>query len=203
MIKTLKNGLFGVNPTLVQLLGMCPTLAVTTTVFNGFGMGIAATAVLIGSNVVVSLLRKCIPAKVRIAAYVVIIAGFVSLIQMLLGAFLPALYDSLGIFLPLIVVNCIILARAEAFASKNGVLRSAVDGLGMGLGFTGALIIVSAVREIVGLGTLFAGLPFAIKIPVYAEMPATVFALPAGGFLTLGLILGVMNAIRLRKEESK
>ena len=203
MIKTLKNGLFTENPTFVQLLGMCPTLAVTTTVFNGFGMGIAATVVLIGSNVVVSLLRKCIPNKVRIAAYVVIIAGFVSLIQMLLEAFVPALSDSLGIFLPLIVVNCIILARAEAFASKNGVIKSAVDGLGMGLGFTGALVIVSAVREMIGLGTLFAGLPFAIKIPVYAEMPATVFALPAGGFLTLGLILGIINAIRLRKEESK
>jgi electron transport complex protein RnfE len=203
MIKTLKNGLFTENPTFVQLLGMCPTLAVTTTVFNGFGMGIAATVVLIGSNVVVSLLRKCIPEKVRIAAYVVIIAGFVSLIQMLLEAFVPALSNSLGIFLPLIVVNCIILARAEAFASKNGVLKSAVDGLGMGLGFTGALVIVSAVREIVGLGTLFAGLPFEIAIPVYSEMPATVFALPAGGFLTLGLILGVINAIRLRKEESK
>lgn len=203
MIKTFKNGLFTENPTFVQLLGMCPTLAVTTTVFNGFGMGIAATVVLIGSNVVVSLLRKCIPEKVRIAAYVVIIAGFVSLIQMLLEAFVPALSNSLGIFLPLIVVNCIILARAEAFASKNGVLKSAVDGLGMGLGFTGALVIVSAVREIVGLGTLFAGLPFEIAIPVYSEMPATVFALPAGGFLTLGLILGVINAIRLRKEESK
>ena len=148
-------------------------------------------------------MRKCIPNKVRIAAYVVIIAGFVSLIQMLLEAFVPALSDSLGIFLPLIVVNCIILARAEAFASKNGVIKSAVDGLGMGLGFTGALVIVSAVREMIGLGTLFAGLPFAIKIPVYAEMPATVFALPAGGFLTLGLILGIINAIRLRKEESK
>lgn len=203
MIKTFKNGLLTENPTFVQLLGMCPTLAVTTTVFNGFGMGIAATVVLIGSNVVVSLLRKCIPEKVRIAAYVVIIAGFVSLIQMLLEAFVPALSNSLGIFLPLIVVNCIILARAEAFASKNGVLKSAVDGLGMGLGFTGALVIVSAVREIVGLGTLFAGLPFEIAIPVYSEMPATVFALPAGGFLTLGLILGVINAIRLRKEESK
>lgn len=203
MLKTLKNGLFTENPTFVQLLGMCPTLAVTTTVFNGFGMGLAATAVLIGSNVAVSLLRKWIPSKVRIAAYVVIIAGFVTLIQMLLGAFLPALSDSLGIFLPLIVVNCIILARAEAFASKNGVLKSAVDGLGMGLGFTGALIIISAVREVVGLGTLFAGLPFAITIPGYVDYAATVFALPAGGFLTLGIVLGVINAIRLRKEESK
>lgn len=203
MIKTLKNGLFTENPTFVQLLGMCPTLAVTTTVFNGFGMGIAATVVLIGSNVVISLLRKLIPNKVRIAAYVVIIAGFVSLIEMLLGAFVPALSDSLGIFLPLIVVNCIILARAEAFASKNGVIKSAVDGLGMGLGFTGALIIVSAIREIVGLGTLFSGLPFAIEIPGYVDAPATVFALPAGGFLTLGLVLAVINVIRLRKEESK
>ena len=203
MIKTFKNGLFTENPTFVQLLGMCPTLAVTTTVFNGFGMGIAATVVLIGSNVVVSLLRKCIPEKVRIAAYVGIIAGFGSLIQMLLKAFVPALSNSLGIFLPLIVVNCIILARAEAFASKNGVLKSAVDGLGMGLGFTGALVIISAIREIIGSGTLFAGLPFAIAIPGYVDMPATIFALPAGGFLTLGLVLAVINAIRLRKEESK
>lgn len=203
MLKTLKNGLFTENPTFVQLLGLCPTLAVTTTVFNGFGMGLAATAVLIGSNVAVSLLRRWIPGKIRIASYIVIIAGFVTLIQMLLGAFAPELSDALGIFLPLIVVNCIILARAEAFASKNGVLKSAVDGLGMGLGFTGALVIVSAVRELLGQGTLFAGLPFAISIPGYSLAPATVFALPAGGFLTLGIVLGVINAIRFRKEESK
>lgn len=203
MIKILKNGLFTENPTFIQLLGMCPTMAVTTTVFNGFGMGLAATAVLIGSNVTVSLLRRWIPGKVRIATYVVLISGFVTLIQMLLSAFLPSLSDSLGLFLPLIVVNCIILARAEAFASKNGVLASAVDGLGMGLGFTGALVIISAVREILGQGTLFSGLPFAISIPGYVNAPATVFALPAGGFLTLGIILGIINAIRLRKEEAK
>lgn len=203
MIKILKNGLFTENPTFIQLLGMCPTMAVTTTVFNGFGMGLAATAVLIGSNVAVSLLRRWIPGKVRIATYVVLISGFVTLIQMLLSAFLPSLSDSLGLFLPLIVVNCIILARAEAFASKSGVLASAVDGLGMGLGFTGALVIISSVREILGQGTLFSGLPFAISIPGYVNAPATVFALPAGGFLTLGIILGIINALRLRKEEAK
>ena len=202
-LSVFKEGLLTNNPTFVQLLGMCPTLATTTSVANAIGMGAAVVVVLMCSNLVISLLRRLIPERIRIPAFIVIIATFVTIVDMLMKAFLPALNQTLGIYIPLIVVNCIIFARAESFAFKNPPLASMVDGLGMGLGFTGALVIVSAVREMIGLGTLFAGLPFAIKIPVYAEMPATVFALPAGGFLTLGLILGIINAIRLRKEESK
>ena len=194
MIKTFKNGLFTENPTFVQLLGICPTLAVTTTVFNGFGMGIAATVVLIGSNVVVSLLRKCIPEKVRIAAYVVIIAGFVSLIQMLLEAFVPALSNSLGIFLPLIVVNCIILARAEAFASRNNVFYSLLDGLGMGLGFTAALTFIGMIRELLSSGTVF-GVMFSES---YSYGFAVMGQAP-GGFIVMGFLLAAMNAYNRHK----
>lgn len=196
LLKTFKNGIFDENPTFVQLIGMCPTLAVTTSLANGIGMGLSATAVLVLSNIVISLLRKLIPSKVRIAAYVAIIATFVTVIDLMLQAFVPALSESLGIFIPLIVVNCIILARAEAFASKNGVLKSAADGLGMGLGFTLALSIISAVREILGAGTI---LGFSLGI----STPATVMILPPGGFLTLGLILGIINVIRNRKGGKK
>lgn len=149
------NGLITENPTFMQLLGMCPTLAVTTSLQNGVGMGLSATAVLICSNFLISLLRKIIPDKVRIAAYIVIIAAFVTMIEMSLKAFLPDLASSLGLFIPLIVVNCIILARAEAFASKNNPVLSAIDGLGMGLGFTGALCIISAIREFLGAGSIW------------------------------------------------
>lgn len=196
LLKTFKNGLVDENPTFVQLIGMCPTLAVTTSLANGIGMGLSATVVLTLSNVMISLLRKLIPSKVRIAAYVAIIATFVTIIDLLLQAFLPSLSDSLGIFIPLIVVNCIILARAEAFASKNGVVKSAVDGLGMGLGFTIALSLISAIREILGAGTI---LGYSVGIPT----PATVMILPPGGFLTLGLILGIMNVIKNRKGGKK
>lgn len=194
MLKTLKKGIIEENPTFVQLLGMCPTLAVTTALANGIGMGLSVTFVLTLSNVLVSLLRRIIPQKIRIAAYVVIIATFVTIVDMVLKAFIPALSSSLGLFIPLIVVNCIILARAEAFASKNGIVKSALDGIGMGLGFTMALSIISAIREILGNGTI-------LGIPVGITSPAVVMILPPGGFLTLGLLLGILNVIKNRKGE--
>ena len=194
-LKILKNGLIDENPTFIQLLGMCPTLAVTTSVINALGMGLSATFVLIFSNMVISMLRKCIPSKIRIASYVVIIATFVSVIEMLLKAYIPSLSKSLGVFIPLIVVNCIILARAESFASQNKVLPSIIDGLGMGLGFTLALCILGSVREVIGNGTLF-------NIALFGESfkPALIFILSPGAFITLGIILGIKNAITLRKE---
>ena len=193
--KIIKNGLIDENPTFVQALGMCSTLAVTTSLKNGIGMGLSTTAVLILSNILISLLRRVIPKKIRIAAYVVIIAAFVSIVDMLLKAYFPSLSNALGIFIPLIVVNCIILARAEAFASKNGVLKSAADGLGMGLGFTAALSIISAIREILGNGTI-------LDIPLGIKNPAIIMILPPGGFLTLGIILGLINVIAEKRRES-
>lgn len=194
----LANGILFENPTLVQLLGMCPTLAVTTTLQNGFGMGLSATAVLIMSNILVSALRKIIPDKVRIAAYVVIIATFVTIVQMVLQAFVPSLYASLGIFIPLIVVNCIILARAEAFASKNTVGKSALDGLGMGLGFTLALCIISAVREILGQGTIWG-----ISVVVKPLEPIAIIGMPPGGFIVLGIIIATINFIVKKRGGNK
>ena len=191
------KGLFKENPVLVLLLGMCPSLATTTSVINAIGMGLSATVVLICSNVVISLLRKLIPQKVRIAAYIVIIATFVTVVQLLLEAYIPTLSKALGVFIPLIVVNCIILARAEAFASKNGVGASFLDGLGMGLGFTIALVIISSVREILGNGT-WAG--FSVMPEAY--QPALMFILPSGGFLTLGIILGVINLLKERRAKN-
>lgn len=191
------KGLFKENPVLVLLLGMCPSLATTTSVINAVGMGLSATAVLVCSNVVISLLRKLIPQKVRIAAYIVIIATFVTVVQLLLEAYIPTLSKALGVFIPLIVVNCIILARAEAFASKNTVGASFLDGLGMGLGFTIALVIISSVREILGNGT-WAGLSI---MPASYE-PALMFILPSGGFLTLGIILGVINLLKERRAKN-
>jgi len=192
------NGLIKENPTFVQLLGMCPTLAVTTGLKNGIGMGLSATAVLIASNALISLVRKIIPEKVRIAAYIVIIAAFVTVIEMCLKAFLPDLSAQLGIFIPLIVVNCIILARAESFASKNTVLASAVDGLGMGLGFTLALCIVSAIREFIGFGTI-------MDIPVYGEVikPIAIIAMPPGGFIVLGLVIAAINYIVSKRKDGE
>ena len=195
-LATLLNGIITENPTFVQLIGMCPTLAVTTTLQNGVTMGIAATLVLMASNVVISILRKFIPDKIRIAAYVVIIASFVSIIEMVLKAFLPALAESLGIFIPLIVVNCIILARAEAFASKNSVGLSALDGLGMGLGFTIALAIISTVREILGSGTIWGA-------SVGISAPMTMFILPPGGFVILGLVIGMIQLITATAKKRK
>ena len=195
-VKQLYEGIITNNPVLVQLIGMCPTLATSTSLENGLGMGLAATAVLICSNVMVSILRKIIPQKIRIASYVVIISGFVTAIEMLMKAYLPDLADSLGLFIPLIVVNCIILARAEAFASKNGPVESAVDGLSMGLGFTFALAILAAVREILGNGTIYG-------IPVFGEsfQPASIMIMPAGAFLVLGFIIAAFQKI-LKKGDN-
>ncbi len=192
--RILLSGIVTNNPTFVQVLGMCPTLATTTSVENGIGMGIAATAVLICSNVTISLLRKLIPGKIRIAAYVVIIAGFVTMVDLLLQAYLPALSKSLGIFIPLIVVNCIIFARAEAFAAKNGVFASFMDGLGMGLGFTLALTLISAVRELLGNGTVYG-------VPVLGEhyQPAMLMILPVGGFLTLGFLIAAVQWLMAKR----
>lgn len=192
------GGLIKENPTFVLMLGMCPTLAVTTGVINGIGMGLSTTAVLICSNIVISLLRKFIPGKVRIASYIVIVAGFVTIVEMLLKAYVPSLSASLGIYIPLIVVNCIILGRAEAFASKNGVPASALDGLGMGLGFTWALTLIAAVREILGAGT-FAG----ISVFGSGFQPASIMILPPGAFLTLGILIAVINAVSAKIKKSK
>lgn len=194
--KQLKEGILDHNPVLVQLLGMCPTLATTTTVKNAVGMGLAATAVLIFSNLFVSLLRKFIPKQARIAAFIVIISGFVTMVELLMKAFLFSLYQSLGIFIPLIVVNCIILARAEAYASKNKPLPSAVDGLAMGLGFTFALLLVATVREIVGNGTF---LGFQILGEHYA--PVLLFGMPAGAFLTLGFVIAAVQKLQAVGQE--
>ena len=180
--RQLKEGLLTKNPVLAQLLGMCSTMAITTTLFNGLGMGLSVTLILICSNVLISLLRKVIPGSIRIAAYVVIISGFVTMVDLLLQAYLPALSEGLGVFIPLIVVNCIILGRAEAFASKNGVLASAADGLTQGLGYTVALVAMCIIRELLGSGTFGAGL-----LP--DPYPAMLLILPFGGFLTLGCLI--------------
>ena len=190
--KQLREGLLTNNPVLSQLLGMCSTMAITTTLFNGIGMGLSVTIILICSNVVISLLRKVIPDKIRIAAYIVIIAGFVTMVDLLLKAFLPALSDSLGVFIPLIVVNCIILGRAESFASKNGVLASAVDGLTQGIGYTAALVIMCILRELLGSGTFGAGVFGADGIRILpSQYPALLVILPVGGFLTLGCLIAL------------
>lgn len=197
-LKQLKSGILDQNPTLVQLLGMCPTLATTTSLKNAFGMGMAATAVLICSNVFISLLRKFIPKQVRIAAYIVIVSGFVTAVELLMRTYMVSLYRSLGLFIPLIVVNCIILARAEAFASKNPPLPSAMDGLSMGLGFTFALCILGTVRELLGSGSL---LGHRILPEAYPNM--VIFILPAGAFLTLGFTIAAVQKIKNTVEEKK
>lgn len=192
------NGLVTENPTFRLVLGACPTMAVTTSATNGVGMGAAATFVLIGSNVVISLLRNFIPDKIRIPSFIIVICTFVTMVQMFMNAFLPALYQSLGIFLPLIVVNCIILARAEAFASKNTVLRSAVDGVGMGIGFTIALTLIGSIRELLGNGSLFGAQVFGA-----GYQPMLLLILPAGGFIVYGLLLAVFNAVSMRIGKGK
>lgn len=205
-LKVLLAGIVQENPVLVGLLGMCPTLAVTKTLESSLGMGILVILTLIGSNVLISLLRKIIPSEVKIPCYIVIIATFVTIIKMLSEAFLPELYESLGVFISLIVVNCIILGRAESFASKNGPFLSFLDAIGMGLGFTMALCIMGIIREILGTG----GLTFGVYLPL-PEMSFTplsnyaikLFALPAGGFLTLGCILAVMACYQNKKEEKQ
>lgn len=189
-LKVFLNGIFKENPTFVLILGMCPTLATTSSAINGLSMGLATTFVLFGSNVVVSLLKNIIPDKVRIPAYVVVIATFVTVVQMTMQAYLPALFDSLGIFIPLIVVNCIVLGRAEAFAAKNNVFKSALDGLGMGLGFSMALTMLGSVREILGTGKIF-GLSL---FPDHYGM--LLFVLAPGAFIALGYLIAIMNKLK-------
>jgi len=184
------NGVLNENPTFRLVLGVCPTLASTTSATNSIGMGLAATFVLVGSNIVISMLRNMIPDKVRIPAYIVVISTFVTIVQMLIQAFVPSLYEALGLFIPLIVVNCIILARAEAFAGKSSVFLSAADGFGMGLGFTGALLLIGAVRELLGNGTLFGN-----NILGGGFEPMLLAVMAPGGFILFGLILGIVNAI--------
>ena len=189
--KQFKEGLLTKNPVLVQMLGMCSTLAISTSLFNGIGMGLAVTLITICSNIMISALRKVIPSQVRIAAYITIIAGFVTVIQLLLEAYIPALSESLGVFIPLIVVNCIVLGRAEGFASKNGVLASAVDGLCQGLGYTVALTLICMIRELLGSGTFGGGLlngGEGIRI-IPEGYPAMYMVMPVGGFLVLGFVL--------------
>ena len=190
--KQFNEGLLTKNPVTVQLLGMCSTLAITTSLFNGIGMGLAVTIITICSNILISALRKVIPSQVRIAAYITIIAGFVTVVDLLLKAFIPALSESLGVFIPLIVVNCMVLGRAEGFASKNGVLASAVDGLCQGIGYTVALVIVCVIRELLGSGTFGGGLlgenGAGIQI-IPQPFPAMQMVMPVGGFLVLGFVI--------------
>ena len=189
--KQFNEGLLTKNPVTVQLLGMCSTLAITTSLFNGIGMGLAVTIITICSNILISALRKVIPSQVRIAAYITIIAGFVTVVDLCLQAFLPALAESLGVFIPLIVVNCMVLGRAEGFASKNGVLASAVDGLCQGIGYTVALVITCIIRELLGSGTFGGGLlngGEGIRL-IPAEFPAMQMVMPVGGFLVLGFVI--------------
>ena len=207
--KQFREGLLTKNPVLVQLLGMCSTLAITTSLFNGLGMGVAATIILICSNVMISALRKVTPSQIRIAAYIVIIAGFVTIIDLLLQAYIPALSESLGVFIPLIVVNCIILGRAEAFASKNGVVASAVDGLCQGIGYTVALVIVCIIRELLGAGTFGGGLlngGEGIRI-IPEGYPAMQMVMPVGGFLVLGFVIAgsqfLMRKLENRKKDKE
>ena len=194
------NGLIWENPTFVLILGMCPTLAVTTSAMNGLGMGLTTMVILTMSNIMISLLRKVIPDSVRMPAYIVVVASFVTIVQFLLQGFLPDLYDSLGIYIPLIVVNCIILGRAEAYASKHGVISSMFDGIGMGLGFTLGLTCISIVREILGAGEIF-GQPV---MPSFYE-PAIIFILAPGAFFVLAFLIAFQNRLRRKKpkEEKK
>lgn len=194
-IEAFKNGIIKENPVLRLMLGTCPTLAVTTSALNGIGMGVAATAVLICSNIAISALRKIIPDRVRIPAFITIIAGFVTIVQMIVKAFAPALDKSLGVFLPLIVVNCIILARAEMFASKNTVVSSIFDGLGMGIGFTLTLFLMGFIRELIGGGTILAGTPLAFTV---TTTPMLIMLLPPGGFFVFGVLVALSNKLSVR-----
>lgn len=187
LLREFSKGIFLENPTFRLALGLCPTLAVSTSVINGFGMGVAATFVIVGSNAIVSAIRDLIPGKIRIPCFIVIIATFVTIVELTMKAFFPALSNSLGIFVPLIVVNCIVLARAEAFASRYGVARSVFDGLGMGIGFTAALVIISAIREFLGNGTIL-GL-----MVIRGFEPALLFILAPGALLVIGLLIGAVN----------
>jgi Na+-translocating ferredoxin:NAD+ oxidoreductase subunit E len=196
ILERLKNGLFKENAIFVQVIAMCPTLAVTTSATNGIGMGLATTAVLVGANVVISALRKFIPDKIRIPAFIVVIAGFVTLLEFLMKGYVPGLYQALGLFIPLIVVNCVILGRAEAYASKNNVFASLWDGVGMGLGFTLALVLLGTIREVLGAGTLFG-----LQVLPYSYKPALIMILAPGAFFALGIIMAIMNAVEISKTK--
>ena len=210
-IKILTNGILNENPVLRLVLGTCPTLAVTTMAANGIGMGLAATFVLLCSNMVISMLRSVIPGQVRIPCYITVIAGFVSVVQMIVKAFIPALDASLGVFLPLIVVNCIILGRAEMFASKNGIIDSALDGIGMGIGFTITLTIMGSIREILGAGTWMSGLDgllpflpegFKIQVLPAAIDPFTIMTSAPGGFFVFGVLMAAATWLTTRPKKS-
>lgn len=192
--KEFSRGLVKENPTFSLLLGMCPTLAVTTAAVNGLGMGLATTAVLAASNLLISMIRKVVPSKIRIPIYVVVIATFVTIIDMVMQAFVPDLHQVLGLFIPLIVVNCIILQRAEAFASSHGLLDSVADGLGMGLGFTGALTILGSIREMLGAGSIFG-----LQLFGTGFQPMLIMVLAPGAFMTLGLLIALLNYLRSRR----
>lgn len=194
-IKIIKNGILDENPTFIQVIGMCPTLAVTSSAINGIGMGVSTAAVLICANVVISLLRKVIPDKVRIPAFVVVIASFVTIVQFLLQAYLPSLNSALGLYIPLIVVNCIILGRAEAFASKNNAVDSFFDGIGMGLGFTLALTVLGLVRELIGSGTAFG-----IQVLPEAFPQTLIMIMAPGAFLALGVLMAILNYFKNKKS---
>ena len=197
-LKIIKNGIIDENPVFVQVIGMCPTLAVTSSMMNGIGMGLSTTAVLVFSNLFISLLRNVIPDTVRIPCFVVVIATFVTIIEFVLKAFLPALNDSLGLYIPLIVVNCLILARAEAFACKNGPVFSFFDGIGNGLGFTLGLAVLGLVREFIGTGILFGGTPIELAIPF---MPETlIFIMAPGAFFTLACLMAALNHLNNKKN---
>ncbi len=195
LVQELTKGFIKENPVLRLVLGTCPTLAISTSVSGSLGMGISATLVLIGSNFVISLLRKAIPDKVRIPAYVIIIASFVSIVQMLVKAFAPSIDEQLGIYLPLIVVNCIILGRAEAFAGKNSVLASTIDGIGMGIGFTGAIVLMALIREFLGAGSVAGMQLLPSSIP-----PMIIFILPPGGFFVYGILMALANRLAEKKD---
>ena len=203
-VERLYNGIIKENPTFVLMLGMCPTLAVTTSAINGLGMGLSTTVVLVLSNMLISMLRKVIPDSVRMPAFIVVVASFVTIVQFLLEGFVPSLYDSLGLYIPLIVVNCIILGRAESYASKNPVLPSIFDGIGMGLGFTFGLTCIAIVREFIGTGAIFG-----VQILPLADaaagkggyVPVTIFILPAGAFLVLAFLVAGMNKLKKRAAQ--
>ncbi|MCI6257175.1 electron transport complex subunit RsxE [Pseudoflavonifractor sp. HCP28S3_F10] len=199
-----KEGLITQNPVTVQLLGMCSTMAITTMLFNGIGMGLSVLVILTLSNIFISALRKIIPAKIRIACYIVVIATFVTMVDLILQAFVPALADSLGVFIPLIVVNCIILGRAEAFASKNSIAASAIDGIAQGVGYTIILVVMCVIREFLGAGTFGAGVLGNNGIRILPEQfPALGMALPVGGFLTLAVVIAFMQWALARSEKKK
>ena len=195
-LERIKNGLLTENPVFVLMLGMCPTLAVTTSAINGFGMGVSSLVVLAVSNLVISLLRKIIPDEVRLPAFIVVVASFVTVVELLMEAYIPSLYAALGIYIPLIVVNCIILGRAEAFASKNPPIVSLFDGIGMGLGFTVALTIIGAIRELLGNGSVFG-----MQIPGYE--PMAFFVRAPGAFLVLAVLVAIMNAVGIKNRANK